>query len=105
MTEAEYHQKAEETLLAIEESVDRAGADIELERVADILTFEFENGSKIIVNKHSAVQQLWVATKSGGFHYGFDDATQTWRNDKTGAELMQELSAFASQQAGTAVRL
>lgn len=105
MNEADYHKTAGETLLAIESAVEHCGADIDFEMSNDILTLEFANGSKIIVNKQGAARQLWVAARSGGFHYNFDPATEGWRNDQTGAELFAELSALVSAQSGEDIRL
>ena len=105
MNEAEFHKNAHATLQAIEQAVEASGADIEFEIVSDILTLEFANGSKIIVNKQTPARQLWVAAKSGGFHYDYDDASRTWRNHQTGAELFHDLSRLASEQAAATIKL
>jgi CyaY protein len=64
---------------------------------------EFENGSKIIINKQSATQEIWVAAKSGGYHYRWDGTA--WRDTRSGEELFSALSGFASAQAGRAIDL
>lgn len=104
-TEAQFNDKAMATMQRIEEAIDASGADIDYETVSDILTLEFANGSKIIVNKQGAVKQLWVAAKSGGFHYRYDEARDTWLNDQTGEELFKELSRLASLQSGRSIDL
>jgi iron-sulfur cluster assembly protein CyaY len=103
MNESEFDKKATDTLLRIEQAVEESGADIEFEGAGGILTLEFENGSKIIINKQAAARQIWVAAKSGGFHYGFINGK--WINDQGGGELMSELSRFISDQAGEEVTL
>lgn len=105
MNEADFHKEVTATLLRIEQAVEASGADIEFENAGDILTLEFANGSKIIVNKQGAAHQIWVAAKSGGFHYGYDIASRQWHNDQSGAELFAELSRLVSAQAGASVRL
>ena len=105
MNEAEYHRLASATLLRIEQTVETCGADIEFENVSDILTLEFANGSKIIVNKQTPARQLWVAAKSGGFHYNWDAAAQVWRNAQTGLELFAELSRLVTEQHGQHITL
>lgn len=105
MNDAEYHDIAHRTLARIELAVEDSGADIDFENVSDILTLEFRNGSKLIVNKQGAARQLWVAAKSGGFHYDYDAAGNCWRNDQTGNELFADLSTLVSEQAGIPVRL
>jgi CyaY protein len=105
MNEAEFHNAVLDTLRHIEQAVETSGVDIEFENAGEILTLEFANGSKIIVNKQGAARQIWVAAKSGGFHYGFDAASRRWRNDQSGTELFAELSRLASEQAGETVRI
>lgn len=105
MNEREFNHKVTETLLRIEEAIETAGTDIDFESSGDILTLEFENGSRVIVNKQGAAKQLWVAAKSGGFHYNYDAARNEWHNDQNGNELFAELSRLVSEQAGQAVVL
>lgn len=101
MNESEFDKKATDTLLTIEQAIEESGADIDFEAAGGILTLEFANGTKIIVNKQGAARQIWVATKSGGYHYGFVDGR--WVNDQGGGELMQELSRFIREQSNEEV--
>jgi len=105
LTETEFHARADAVLADLEAAVDAGGADMDCETVGDVMTLEFANGSKIIVNKQTPLRQIWVAAKSGGFHYKFDPAGDRWVNDQTGVELFQDLSRLASQQAGAPVNL
>src|SRR5229473_3592408 len=105
MNDAEFQQQVADTLLRIEQAVEASGVDIEFENAGDILTLEFENRSKIIINKQGAAKQIWVAAKAGGFHYNYDTAQNRWLNDQAGVELMQDLSRLAGAQAGTPVAL
>ena len=105
MNEAEFHRRAAVTLDRIEQAVENCGADIDFENAGEILELEFANRSKIVINKQGAASQIWVAARSGGFHYNYDAGTQQWRNDKTGAELFSELSRLVSEQAGESIRL
>ncbi len=105
MNEAEFHKLAAATLSRIEQAVENCGADIDFENSGEILEIEFANHSRIIINKQGAASQIWIAARSGGFHYSFDEGAQQWRNDQNGAELFAELSRLMSQQAGTPVTL
>ncbi len=103
MNESEFDKKATDTLLRIEQGIEESGADIDYEGTGGILMLEFENGSKIIINKQGAAKQIWVAAKSGGYHYGFVNGQ--WINDQGGGELMGELSRFIREQSGEDVDL
>ncbi len=105
MTESEYNQLVENTFKRIEsalDAVDNADIDYELSG-GGILELEFENGSKIIINRQGAVQEVWVAAKSGGFHFKWKD--NAWHNTRDGSELFAELSRLISEQAGQSVTL
>ena len=103
MNESEFDKRATDTLLRIEQAIEESGADIDFEGTGGILTLEFGNGTKIIINKQGAAKQIWVAAKSGGFHYGFVDGQ--WVNDQGGGELMSELSRLVREQSGEEVEL
>ncbi len=103
MNESEFDKCATDTLLRIEQGIEESGADIDFEAAGGILTLEFENGSKIIINKQGAAKQIWVAAKSGGFHYGFVGGR--WINNQGGGELMSELSRLVREQSGEKVEL
>jgi CyaY protein len=105
MNEAEFHKIAAGTLSRIEQAVEACGADIDFENAGEILQLEFANRSRIIINKQGAASQIWVAARSGGFHYSYDASTQQWRNDQSGAELFGELSRLVSEQAEESIHL
>ncbi len=106
MNESEFNQLAEETMVAIEEAVENSGAEIDYDTISDILTLEFENGTQIIINKQAPASQLWVAARSGGFHFDYDKDSASWRLDSDHSqELFACLSRYCSEQAGEAVEL
>ncbi len=100
-----FHQRAGETLAHIERAVEDSGVDIDFENAGDILTLEFADGSKIIINQQEPAGQIWVAARAGGFHYGYDPRADRWVNDRSGGELFTELSHLVSEQAGMPVDL
>lgn len=104
MTESEYTRLADETLTRIEHALESVDDDLDYELApGGILEVEFDNGSKIIINKQSATQEIWVAAKSGGYHFRWDGSA--WRDTRSGEELFASLSAFASAQAGSTIDL
>ena len=103
MTDSEYLSLAEAALAAVEQAVEASGADIDTERSGNVLTLEFDNGSKIIVNLQAPMHEIWVAAKSGGFHFRYRE--QSWRDTGSERELFAALSEFAGQQAGETVTL
>ena len=106
MNESEFNQLAEETLIAIEEAVEDSEADIDFDTAGDILTLEFSNSSQIIINKQTPLSQIWVAARSGGYHFNYDSDRNIWCLDSNPeAELFSELSQYCTEQAGEVVQL
>jgi CyaY protein len=70
---------------------------------AGVLEIEFDDGEKIIVNRHGAAREIWVAARSGGFHFRWDGSA--WKDTRDGAELFAALSRLVSAQSGTGVIL
>ncbi|MFT3760829.1 iron donor protein CyaY [Thauera sp.] len=104
MEESAFNMLAEAELAHIENAFDACGADIDIEpKPGGVLEIEFDNGSKMIINRHTAAREIWVAARSGGFH--FRPMEGTWRNTRDDGELWAMLSALASEQAGEAVTL
>lgn len=102
MTESEYSHLADATLGRLEAALDAAEIDYE-RAVGGVLEIEFDDASVIVVNKQAAAQEIWVAAKSGGFHYRRDGAA--WVDTRGGEELFAALSRLASAQAGRPVEL
>ena len=105
MNESEFNQRVDDMLEQIEEAVDESGANIDFESAGGILTLIFENNSKIIINRQTPVQQIWVATKSGGFHFNYDEKQDQWVKDDDNTELFDALSQYCTHQSGEQVTL
>ncbi len=97
MNESDFNQLIDATLFAIEEAIEQLETDIDYDTVAGILTLEFDNNSKIIINRQSANQQLWLAAKSGGYH--FDWLNDQWIEHRSQQTLTKILSTTLSRQA------
>lgn len=106
MTESEFNDKVDDTLIQIEDALDNSDADLDYETTAGILTITVESSNtRIIINRQVPLSQLWVAAKSGGYHFEFDAASQTWLNDKDKQELFAALSQYCTEQNGDTITL
>ena len=104
MNESEFVDLAEETIEAIQESIEESGADIDYDEINGVLTLEFENGSQIIFSKQTPAKQLWMAAKAGGFHFDYDDIGQQWVCDSGEKQSLNAmLNRLSSEQAGEPV--
>lgn len=108
MTESEFLAAAESALgkieMALEQAADDTDLDVECKRSGNVLEIEFiDNGSKIIVNSQAPMQELWIAAKSGGFHYKREG--DEWINTRDGSEFFAALSTMISSQGGVPITL
>lgn len=104
MNDNEFNELADSTLRQIETALERSGADLDFAMVSDsVLEIEFADRSKIIVNRHDAAKEIWVAAKSGGFHYRWDGSC--WQDTRSEEELMAALSRLITEQAREPVLL
>jgi CyaY protein len=102
MTDPEFMDSAEQVLKAIEACCDRMNdetdVDIDNQRVGGMITMVFANQSQIVVNLQKPLHEIWLAAKSGGYHYKFN--SKQWSDTKGNGEFFADLSRYASEQAG-----
>jgi len=99
MNDSEFNALADAALKQIEAWLETRDADLDFEMVAaGVLEIEFADGGKIVVNRHGAAKEMWVAAKSGGFHFRWGG--DAWRDTRDNSELMAALSKLVGAQAG-----
>lgn len=104
MTDTEFEALAEAALAALETAFESTAPDAGLEtKGTGVLEVEFDNGAKIVINRHTAAREIWVAARSGGFHFRHDGSA--WRDTRDGTELFAALSKLASAQSGAPMLL
>jgi CyaY protein len=104
MDETEFAAAAERMLERIERSLEESGVDADTElKEGGVLEIEFGDGSRMVINRHGAAREIWVAARSGGFHFRWDGAA--WRDTRDGGELFAALSRLVSAHSGQPVLL
>jgi len=104
MDESVFVSMAEKELAHIEDALEQCGVDIDIEpQPGGILALTFEDDSQIIINRHVAAREIWVAARSGGFHFRPVDGD--WQDSRSGEDLYVLLSRVISEQAGEPIRL
>jgi len=89
MTDLEFMDHAEQLLLAVERSCDRindtSDADVDSQRSGGMVTLTFPNRSQIVINLQKPLHEVWMAARSGGYHYRFDGSH--WQDTKGAGEF------------------
>jgi CyaY protein len=108
----QFHQLGSHLLQSIEVALEAADdaldLDLDVERQGgNVINIRFRDRSVIVVNTQPPLHEIWVAAKSGGYHYRWAGtlAAPLWLDTKTGRELLSDLSEFASHQAGKTVAI
>ncbi|MHA6578435.1 iron donor protein CyaY [Pseudomonas yamanorum] len=100
LTEARFHDLVDSTQQALEDIFDDSGLDVDLENSAGVLTVKFENGTQLIFSRQEPLRQLWLAARSGGFHFDYDEEESRWTHDTTDELLSEMLARLTQEQAG-----
>ncbi len=102
---ASFADRIDALLTSIEEAVDRLPGSVEVdtERSGNVLTLTFESGHRMVVNSQDATQELWLAARSGGFHYRFDAASGRWNDTRGGDDFHTTLGRLLEGETGVPV--
>jgi CyaY protein len=102
LTDARYRDLIASVLAGVESTIDRwlqeDVVDIDTQRTGGLLELSFPNGSKIVLNAQPPLHELWMAARSGGFHYRHVGGR--WLDTRDEREFFDALSACATEQAG-----
>ena len=90
MNDTEFEALAAATLDAIERALEACAADVEAERSGNVLTLELSDGARVVINSQTPTRQIWIAARSGGFHFARDG--DSWRDTRDGGELFAALA-------------
>jgi CyaY protein len=102
MDEQEFINLADAELARIETALEAASADSDFDletKPGGVL----EIGTKIIINRHVAAREIWLAAKSGGYHFRPVDGR--WQATRDGEELLAAIARTLSEQTGVKVSL
>lgn len=100
----EFARESAAVLARIEQGIVDAGIDADADFVSDgVLEVEFEDGGKMIANRHDVSREIWVAGRTGAYHFRWDGTG--WVDTRSGESLWAMVSALASQMAGQPVVL
>lgn len=106
LDEEAYVARALPELGRLLEALDRLdSAEVEAELESDILSVEFSDGTKYVINSHRAARQIWMAAERSAWHFDWDEGSQTWVASKSGDELWATVARVVGNKLGTRVEL
>ena len=90
LSEARFHDLVDATQQALEVLSDEPDLDLDMKTSAGVLTIKSDNGSQLFFTRQEPLRQLWLADKSGGFHFDYDEESKKWVCEKS-EELLGEM--------------
>jgi CyaY protein len=97
MTESEFHRAVDAVLARIESSVE-AHDELDVDLEGGVLTLTCPDATRVIVNRQTPNREIWVAARSGGFHFAAREGA--WHDTRSGEELFASLARILKAQAG-----
>jgi CyaY protein len=104
VTDKEFQTLADAALQRVVEAlidVDDLGVD----DMHDTIRIEFPDRRKLIMNRHTAAKQIWLAAPTGAWHFAPDATGATWTDVRTGAELHAQLEQLIQAMLGRSVKI
>ena len=106
LSEDDYVEKAGRELRLLLEAIDQElSDDCDTELESDILTLEFPDGARYVINSHRAARQIWMAAERTAWHFDWDPQQSCWIATKTRDELWAALRNTLSAKLGSETKL
>src|SRR5687767_15322095 len=105
ISEQEFEKAADKELQRLRQALDDSGIEAEVELEMGILSIEFPDGGKYVVNSHRAAKQIWMAAERSAWHFDLDLASGKWTATKSGDELWSALEGVIGKRIGRDVAL
>jgi CyaY protein len=99
MQESEFNSRVEATLEKLELALDGMAEELDYESSGGVLTVTFENDTSMVFSRQLGNHQLWVAARSGGYHFTYDEEAGDWRCTRSGALFTEFVPAQMLEQA------
>ncbi len=104
MTETEFLTVSEAIFDHIDDVLSETDLDIDCQKSGNILTLESDaDGSQIIINRHTPNQEMWIAAKSGGYHFSLKNGQ--WLATRDESEFFDVLNQAISTLMGEEVHI
>ncbi len=70
-----------------------------------VMTLEFADGNRFIINSHRAARQIWMAANVQAWHFSYDAQQDRWIDQRSGQDLLPLLTQLVSEKVGYPVEI
>jgi iron-sulfur cluster assembly protein CyaY len=104
MNDAEFAERAEQTLADLEDRLNEASADMDMEVEAGEGTikirFEDPHPGTFVLSPNPPAKQLWLSARTTSFKFNWSDQVNGFVHEKSGEPIDQTLGRLISEQMG-----
>jgi CyaY protein len=104
LSERDFERLADEELNRLVEALTEATDEIDPDLQMGVLSINFEDGTKFVVNSHRAARQIWMAAERKAWHFDYQPDEKTWVASD-GDELWATVTATVSRKVGSELKL
>jgi CyaY protein len=70
-----------------------------------VLTFEFPDGQRYVLNRQAGASQMWFAAGDRAWHYDWDEEREAWLDDRDGHDLLANVAERVGTKIGRSVSI
>ena len=107
MNESTYHQSVDEMLSRLDAAFEDIDPDLaESDYAQGTLVVTFGQAHKLIVSPQTPLRQIWAAFRDRAWHFGYDQASGRWLDDRgADVELVALVAGLAREHAGVELKV
>jgi len=79
--------------------------ELEAETSEGVLKLTFADGSKCVLNRQTAAQQVWLAEGASAWHFNYEQAARRWVDSKGRGDLRAILGDILTRRLGRRIAL
>jgi len=79
--------------------------EVDFAETDGVIQLEFADGTRYVLNRQAAANQMWYAAGARAWHYDWDAAQESWADDRDGHDLFENLARTVSDKLGRGVTL
>jgi CyaY protein len=102
LSEKAFEARAFPELAALVEAFDAFTDEFFAELAGDVLTVEFEDEARYVINSHGAARQIWLAADRSAWHFDAQPDGR-WLDRRTGSELWATIGELLTKKLGRPV--
>lgn len=104
MNKQEYLLRADDCLERVQTWLeDFDPEEVDYSTTDGMVSIEFSDGARFVLNRQSGNNQMWFAAGVRAFHYDWQDAEQSWRDDRDGHDLFGKIAEVVGEKLGRSV--